>query len=191
MAIKYELVKLTETVGYLPGPQNIGVLIAADGVGCAIVDSGLTKDHGKAILKTLAAAGLEIRAIFNTHAHADHFGGNAYIVENARGHVEVYAPLIDSAYIDYPELEPCGLFSGAWPPKSMFGHFLYAPASHVDYAIYAAPLNKREGLQPPQLDRSLDVISLKGHSLGQAGYLLDGVFFVGDLVLSQAVSTLR
>lgn len=187
MAIKYELVKLTETVGYLPGPQNIGVLIASDGVGCAIVDSGLTKDHGKAILKTLTAAGLEVRAIFNTHSHADHFGGNAYILENAGRHVEVYAPLVEAAYISHPELEPCGLFSGAWPPKSMFGHFLYAPASVVDNQIYAPPLHKREGLHIAELDRSIEVIDLKGHALGQAGYLLDGVLFVGDLVLSQAV----
>lgn len=180
MAIKYELTPLTDRVRYLPGAQNIGVVVANNGSDCAIIDSGLTRDHGKAILKTLATAGLRVRAILNTHSHADHFGGNAYIIESEQA-VCVYAPPIEAATIENPVLEPCGLFSGAWPPKSLFGHFLYAPASRVD--VLAQPGK----LAITEIGTEIEVVALNGHCLRHSGYLVDGVLFAGDLVLSQAV----
>jgi glyoxylase-like metal-dependent hydrolase (beta-lactamase superfamily II) len=181
VAVKYTLTPVHGSISYLPGPQNIGVIIAANGKDCAIVDSGLTKDNGKAILKTLAEAGLQIRAILNTHSHADHFGGNAHIVANADGPVRVYAPPVEEAFMRYPILEPSGLFAGAAPIKPLYSHFLYAPASPIDVVMQPGLL------AIPELDLTIEAVDLKGHAPGQLGYLVGAVLLVGDLVLPSAV----
>lgn len=181
VAVKYTLTPVHGSISYLPGPQNIGVIVAANGKDCAIVDSGLTKDNGKAILKTLADAGLQVRAILNTHSHADHFGGNAHIVTNAGGSVRVYAPPIEEAFMRYPILEPTGLFAGAAPIKPLYSHFLYAPPSPIDVVMQPGPLEIAE------IGLSIEVIDLKGHAAGQMGYLVGDVLFVGDLALPGAV----
>jgi glyoxylase-like metal-dependent hydrolase (beta-lactamase superfamily II) len=181
MAVKYTFTPVHGSICYLPGPQNIGVIVGVNGRDCAIVDSGLTKDTGRAIIKTLSDAGLHVVAILNTHSHADHFGGNAHIVANAGGTVRVYAPLIEEAFMRYPLLEPTGLFAGAAPIKPLYSHFLYAPPSPIDVVLSPGPLHL------PELGISIEVVDLKGHAAGQLGYLADGVLFVGDLLLPAAV----
>ncbi len=181
MAVKYTLTPVQGRISYLPGPQNIGVIVGSDGQRCAIVDSGLTKENGKAILRTLAEGGLRVVAILNTHSHADHFGGNAHIVANAGGPVRVYAPTIEEAFIRYPILEPTNLFAGAAPIKPLYSHFLYAPPSPIDVVLQPGPLEMAE------LGLSIEVVDLKGHAAGQMGYLVDGTLFVGDLLLPASV----
>ncbi|PZS01004.1 MAG: hypothetical protein DLM69_05650 [Candidatus Chloroheliales bacterium] len=182
MAIKYNLTPVHGSINYLPGPQNIGVIVGANDSDCAIVDSGLTKENGKAILKALWEVGLRVVAILNTHSHADHFGGNAHIVASSNGGaVRIYAPPIEEAFMRYPLLEPTGLFAGAAPIKPLYSHFLYAPPSPIDVVLSPGPLDL------PELGFSIEVVDLKGHAAGQMGYLAKGVLFVGDLVLPAAV----
>lgn len=45
----------------------------------ALIDSGNNRDAGKKIRKHPDANGRTLAAIFHTHAHADHMGGNQYL----------------------------------------------------------------------------------------------------------------
>jgi glyoxylase-like metal-dependent hydrolase (beta-lactamase superfamily II) len=162
---------------YLPGAQNIGIIPTEQDRGAIVIDTGLTRDTGKAILKALDAAGLRPAAILNTHAHADHFGGNAFLVEKTG--VPVYAPAYEEAFLRYPRLEAVGLFAGAAPIGALQGRFLLAPASPVDHIVTPGPLNI-DGV-------ALEAVPLPGHSAGQTGYLVRDVLFSGDLVMPPTV----
>src|SRR5205823_3452243 len=121
----------------------------------------------------IAADGRSVSAIVTTHAHADHFGGNAFVVK--RTGARVYAPAWDEAIMRYPLMQSASLFGGADPPYSLRSGFLLADPSPVD-VIYGAGALCIDGVE-------LTAVSLKGHSANQMGILYDGVFFSADLVL--------
>src|SRR3712207_8034535 len=68
----------------LPGSNNLGIVATGDG-GAIAIDTGLDKDPGRLIRKALDEARLALRAIISTHHHADHIGGNDYLVRNLPG----------------------------------------------------------------------------------------------------------
>jgi glyoxylase-like metal-dependent hydrolase (beta-lactamase superfamily II) len=150
---------LTERVGVIPGGVNLGML-RGEGGRCVLIDTGLNDTSGKKAIKAVRdELGGEVAAILTTHAHADHFGGNATVVK--RTGAKVYAPAFDEAVLRYPLLQPMLLFAGADPPASMRGGFMLADASPVDQVIEGATLSV-EGF-------AVEVISLAGHSPNQVG----------------------
>jgi len=171
------IVELGPRVAVVQGGVNIGVL-RGEGGRLVLVDTGLNETAAKKALKAAREeVGGEVAAILTTHAHADHFGGNAAVVR--RTGARVYAPAFDEAILRYPLLQPASLYGGADPLDSLRGRFLLAEASPVDVVVDAGPLTV-EGID-------LEVIPLGGHSPGQVGYLIDGVFFCADVVLPAAV----
>jgi len=161
----------------IPGGVNIGVLRADDGK-CVLIDTGLHETSAKKALKAVREElHGEVVAILTTHAHADHFGGNATVVK--RTGARVYAPAFDEAVLRYPLLQPALLFAGADPPASMRGSFMLADASPVDEVITGSHLSVN-GFE-------IDVVSLAGHSPNQLGFLVEGVFFCADIVLPKSV----
>jgi glyoxylase-like metal-dependent hydrolase (beta-lactamase superfamily II) len=63
---------------YVAGRVNIGVIVG-DGR-AAFVDSGLDESTARKAAQAVEQAGLILTAILNTHAHADHCGGNAFLI---------------------------------------------------------------------------------------------------------------
>lgn len=171
------LVELSPRVGYVPGGVNVGVLRGEDGR-VVLVDTGLNETSGKKALRAVREAGWgEVAAILTTHAHADHFGGNAAVVK--RTGARVYAPVLDEAVLRYPLLQPTLLYGGADPLDALRGRFLLADPSPVDAVIEAGTVGVA-GI-------GVAVVPLPGHSPNQVGYLVDGVFFCADVVLPAAV----
>lgn len=74
----YELIQLTERTYYIKSPTNIG-LFRLDEKNVCLIDSGNDKDAGRRIRQVLDANGWQLTAIYNTHANADHIGGNRYL----------------------------------------------------------------------------------------------------------------
>ncbi|WP_295818589.1 MBL fold metallo-hydrolase [uncultured Deinococcus sp.] len=120
------LIPLAPGVSYLPGAVNSVVLEDGHG-GALLVDTGLDDSHARKLLRALDSAGLTPTGILNTHSHADHHGGNTFILRRFP-EVKVFAPPLEAAIITHPILEPIGLF-GARPPHELQTKFLLAPPS--------------------------------------------------------------
>ena len=171
------VVRISERVGFVPGAVNIGVLTGDSGHR-AMIDTGLNDTSARKALKAIAEEqGGPVTTILTTHAHADHFGGNATVVK--RTGAAVWAPPIDEAIIRNPLLQPSLLFAGADPPPSMRGGFLLADASPVDRVVDQSTI-EFDGIP-------IDVIPLYGHSPGQVGFVVDETFFCADVVLPASV----
>jgi glyoxylase-like metal-dependent hydrolase (beta-lactamase superfamily II) len=170
-----ELVEVTDNVAYIQGAVNIGILRNRER--CAVIDTGLDKDSGRSIRKSLEAEGLRLEAIINTHSHADHFGGNNYITRNLNA--EVYAPSIESGIIQNPILEPIYLFHGATPIRNLRNKFVLAKPSPVDHIIEPGKL-EIIGLE-------VEITPLPGHCFNQVGVMVDDVLFCADTVFSERV----
>ena len=171
------LVALGPRVAVIPGGVNVGVL-RGEGGRVVLVDTGLNETSGKKVLRAVREAGTgEVVAILTTHAHADHFGANATVAK--RTGARVYAPAPDEAMLRYPLLQPMSLFGGADPLDTLRGGFLLADPGPVDEVVVPGPLVVE------RID--VEVVSLAGHSPGQVGYLVDGVFFCADVVLPAGV----
>jgi len=171
------ILELGSRVAVIPGGVNIGVL-RGDGDRLILVDTGLNETNGRKALRAARdEVGGEVVAILTTHAHADHFGANAAVVK--RTGARVYAPAFDEAALRYPLLQPTTLYGGADPLDTLRGGFLLAPPSPVDQIVAPGPLTV-EGIE-------IEVVPLMGHSPGQVGYLVDGIFFCADVVLPESV----
>lgn len=117
---------LAPGVHYLPGAVNS--LVVEDGRGGALlVDTGLDDGHARKLLRGLTERNLTPTGILNTHSHADHHGGNAFILKKFP-ELKVFAPPLEDAVITHPILKPITLF-GARPPRELQTKFLLAPPS--------------------------------------------------------------
>jgi glyoxylase-like metal-dependent hydrolase (beta-lactamase superfamily II) len=171
------LVPLADRVWVIPGGVNIGVLANDDGQ-IVLVDTGINETNAKKVLKVVRdELGGDVVAVLTTHAHADHYGGNAAVVKRTRA--VVHAPVFDEAYLRYPLLQPAMLFGGADPVDTLRTNFLLADPSPVDVLV-AAGSHEVAGI-------SVEAIPLYGHSPGQLGYVVGDVFFCADVVLPETV----
>jgi glyoxylase-like metal-dependent hydrolase (beta-lactamase superfamily II) len=170
------LVELSERVHFAPGGVNIGVVFG-EGERAILVDTGLNDTAVRKVLRALEATGRRVTDIITTHGHADHFGGNAFVVK--RTGARVHAPRWDETVLRYPLFQPLCLYAGADPPASMRTGFLLAAESPVDVIYDAGPMTVA-GVE-------LEAVSLAGHSGNQMGILIDGVFFCADVILPERV----
>ncbi len=170
-----ELKHVTEDISYIPGAINVGVITNRDKA--ILVDTGLDRDSGRNIRRLLEGEGVQVTAIVNTHSHADHFGGNDYLVRNTGANV--YAPEVEAGIIQNPLLEPIYLFHGAAPIRNLRNKFVLAKPSPVHHIL-------RHGEATIE-GRELTIVPLPGHSFNQIGVLVDDVLFCADAVFSERV----
>jgi len=169
-----KLQKISGFAHYLKSPTNIGVLI--EGKEAILIDSGNDTDKAKRIYKALEGEGLNIKAICNTHSHADHWGGNHYLQKKTG--CRVISSKIEAAMINNNIMEPFYLY-GAEPLNVLKNKFLMAKecsceifdSSHLNFA-----------------GRRVEIVDLKGHSPGMVGFKTEeGVFFTGDAFFSNKI----
>jgi glyoxylase-like metal-dependent hydrolase (beta-lactamase superfamily II) len=165
------LVELAPGCGYLPGAVNAGVVWSQGGVAVA-VDSGGDRDAARNLLRAVQARGLVLTAVVNTHSHADHYGGNDYLLRQLPD-LEVWAPELEEAVLRHPYLEPFSLY-GAHPPQALQNKWLMAKPSAVHH-VY------------PTADGQLEVAGLvlrvhraDGHSARQAALGFGPVCYAAD-----------
>lgn len=168
---------LAEGAGYFAGSTNCGLVWRGrEGL---LIDSGLDESTARKVLRYLNERGLRLVAIFNTHFHADHVGGNAFLV--ARTGARVIAPEEEAEFIRRPLLEPTSLYGMAAPPPVLRNKFLMASPTPAVEGVTAS------SWQDP-LGAGLSLVELPGHSPAQMGVATPGgVLFAGDLFLSSGV----
>lgn len=165
----YELISVSEHDYYINCPAKIGLVKVSDDA-VVLIDSGSDKDAGKKVLRILEANGWHLEAIFNTHSHADHIGGNRFLQEKTG--CKVYARGLEAAFTNHPILEPMGLYGGL-PFRDLQHKFLMAQESAC------LPLT------PEVLPQGMTMISLPGHCFDMVGFLTpDGNAYIADSVSS-------
>ena len=168
----YELIQLTERTYYIKSPTNIG-LFRLDEKNVCLIDSGNDKDAGRRIRQVLDANGWQLTAIYNTHANADHIGGNRYL--QGQTGCRIYAPGIDCAFTRHPVLEPSFLYGG-YPPKDLRHKFLLAQESDA------------AELTADKLPEGFASIPLPGHFFDMVGFRTpDDVVFLADCLSSREI----
>ena len=168
-------IQLSEKVFYLPGGVNSVILVGEDKQ-AVLVDTGGDKDAGRRIRKACDALSVTPVAIVNTHSHADHYGGNDYLVKNMD--LPVYAPPFEASIMQSPYLEPVYLFGGAKPPQELMTKWLLAKPSPVNYL-----------LEPGRLELAgltLNIIESSGHAHTHYAVKVDDVLFAADAVFGES-----
>jgi glyoxylase-like metal-dependent hydrolase (beta-lactamase superfamily II) len=165
-----DFVSLNSETKVLPGAVNMGVVSTSEGL--VAVDTGLDRQSAKRILRVSESLGQPLIAIVNTHAHADHFGGNHALLAK-HPHVRVFAPVDEAAIIRQPMFEPQYLWQGAQPFSGLKNKFLLAEASRVDVEF---------GSDDTWIIGQTEFrsILLPGHAHGQCGIVVNDVLFAAD-----------
>jgi glyoxylase-like metal-dependent hydrolase (beta-lactamase superfamily II) len=164
-----ETVALGGGVHVLRGAVNSGLVETENGV--LAVDTGLDRGAANRIVRAAEELGRPLVAILNTHAHADHHGGNAQLVRKLG--LPVWAPAVEAEVIREPRYEGGYLFGGAAPVTALTAKFLLAEPSPVDHVFRPGEAVTIDG-------RTMDVVALPGHSLAQAGVKAGPVLFAAD-----------
>lgn len=164
-----EIRKIAGQVHYVPNPVNICVVYTKDSA--VLVDSGIDENFARKLCRLLEKPA---KFLINTHSHADHCGGNAFLKDKFSVHI--LAPQIERQIIESPILEPFYLF-GAAPPKELQTKFLMAKPCRVDETLEPGTLTLQ--------DVTLSIVPLGGHSPNQVGVAVDKVLFCADALFSK------
>ncbi|MGD0263766.1 MAG: MBL fold metallo-hydrolase [Candidatus Methylomirabilota bacterium] len=168
-----DLVKIAGPAHYLPGRVNIGV-IAGDGQ-AALIDTGLDESAAQKAVQAVEQAGLRLAAVINTHSHADHCGGNAFVVK--RTGAPIYAPSVEAALIQHTEFEPFFLF-GAAPFKAIDSKWFHAAPTAVAHVLDATV---------SVCGVELEVLPAAGHSMNQVAVATTEVAYLADALMAPEI----
>ncbi len=166
----YDLNKVAENSFYIQCPSKIGLIKLNDEEVC-LIDSGSDKETGRKIKQILDDNKWKLKAIYNTHSHADHIGGNRYLQE--RTGCKIYARGLECDFTNHPILEPAMMYGG-YPCKELKHKFLMAQSSETIE------------LTNEFLPDGLEIIELPGHSFNMVGFrTTDDVVYLADCLMSK------
>lgn len=166
----YELIQVSGSSYYVQSPAKIGLVRLNDTDVC-LIDSGSDKDAGRKARQLMEKNGWHLTAIYNTHSHADHIGGNRYL--QSQTGCRLYAPGAECAVTRHTVLEPSMLYGGC-PPKELRHKFLMAQESDAAY------------LTADVLPEGFRLLPLPGHCMDMVGFRTpDDVVYLADSVSSR------
>ena len=161
---------LTAHDAYLQGYAKCGVIRTDDGV--FLIDSG-DATTAAPFSAWLQEQDERVTAIYNTHAHTDHIGGNASV--QRAFDCPVYAPPKECDFIRDPSLGVAFLYGGR-PPSCLYRPPLFAEPS-LPTPLTAACL-------PPDWQ----LLPLGGHSPETVGFITpDGTAFLSDCLCGEEI----
>ena len=168
----FELVKVTDHCYYIESPSKVGIYKRND-TDVYLIDSGSDKNSAKTTLKICSEQGFIIKGIINTHAHADHIGGNAYIQEKTG--CDIFCSTIDRPFIEHPIINPLHIYGGYIPQE-------------MEHKFFLAKESVTKDISSTDFPSELKTYDISGHSLGMIAIVTpDNVAFVGDIVSSEEI----
>ncbi len=163
----YELTQLGANTYFISASTNVGVWVR-DGH-ANLIDSGLNDKDAENFLRVLTEQGWTLDAVYNTHYHADHLGGNRYLQEKTGCRCYCSQPY----FAQIPIMNPSFMF-GAYPTEPL----------RTD--VFLAQQSDTQLLTPDVLPEGLSLQALHGHAYEQFAIRTpDDVLFVGDAVLGE------
>lgn len=168
----YELIKVSEKCYYIDSPSKVGIYCQNEH-DVYLVDSGSDVNSAKKTLKICNEQGFNIKGIINTHAHADHIGGNAYIQKQTG--CDIFCSTIDIPFIEHTIINPLHIYGGFIPEEMRHKFFLAESA-------------QAKNISSDDFPKELITYDISGHSLGMIATVTpDNIAFVGDIVSSEEV----
>ncbi len=168
----FELVQVSEKCYFIESPSKVGIYKQND-KDVYLIDSGSDKGSAKRTLRICEEQGFKIKGIINTHAHADHIGGNAYIQEKTG--CDIFCSTLELPFINHTIINPLHIYGGYFPQDLRHKFFLADSSDAKDIS----------SSNPPQ---ELTIYDISGHSLGMIAIVTpDNVAYVGDIVSSDFI----
>ncbi|MBQ0051525.1 MAG: MBL fold metallo-hydrolase [Treponema sp.] len=178
------LLKMATNTGILNVPKKDG---KSD---VYLIESGNDDTSGLKLLELIAEMFPQgkLKAVINTHSHADHCGGNAILVEKTG--CEIWASKGEASLMEYPSIET-QLIWGGTPIHDILSKFLLARPCHVT-KIFDGEELIHIPVEAENSEITLQIVSLPGHYVDQTGLLFtdtDGkkIFFAGDALSGRNV----
>lgn len=135
-----------------------------------LLDSGIDENDIRKVINNVEKNGKSIVGLLVTHSHSDHSGG-AYFASK-RG-IPIYSSKIEADLIMNPSLLNV-IISGFYNPQIANSKFVAPKFAPVNYLQNSFQVENSE----------IEVIDLKGHTLGQVGFRIYDLLFAGDAFFS-------
>lgn len=161
----YELIQIGKNSFYMDCPSKVGFYRVSENE-VVLIDSGSDKDSAKKAKRIIDSEGWSLRAIYDTHAHADHIGGNSYL--QTQTGCRVYAFGADASVTENPIIGPTMIYGG-FAMKEMHNKFLLASGCSVTK------------MTKDSLPCGMEMIHLPGHTFDMVGFRTDdNVVYLAD-----------
>lgn len=168
----YELIKLSEQCYYIDSPSKVGIYKQSDN-DVYLIDSGSDKNSAKKTLKICSENNWNIKGIINTHAHADHIGGNAFIQDKTQ--CDIFCSSVELPFINHTILNPVSIYGGYYPKE-------------MEHKFFLAENSKAQDIDSTTFPEELETFDISGHSLGMIAIKTpDNIAFLGDIVSSETI----
>ena len=182
------ITQLIPGVYVIPGVTNVGVITDFKKSEIYLIDTGRTEEQGEQMFATLQKNFPEykVKAIINTHAHADHTGADA-LIQKKTG-CEIYLSAAERGILENPFLQSSVLWGG-FSPKELHNS-LYMPA-FVEHTKLIDFSKTKKITAPDGSSYKMSFMELPGHYFGDTGVLItagDGkkILFAGDAISNRA-----
>ncbi|GAA0455204.1 MBL fold metallo-hydrolase [Alkalibacillus silvisoli] len=160
--------QLNQNCYYFSSSVNVGYV--HEGNQGLLIDAGIDESAIRKVVRQLDEQKLPITHLLITHAHADHYGGAAYLKK--KYNIKVMAPILEAAIVENPIIEPIYMFQGNTPLKELRNKFLEGPPVEVDEVVSEGDY---------QIDGfDLQLIATPGHSYHQLAVATYGILFAAD-----------
>ena len=173
------LIKIKGNTFYIKGGTNTGIYIFGD-KSALIIDPGLIGVRAKHIIRDLDKEEIKVKWIINTHEHNDHYGAGFQFKDKYKDLINMSSGY-SKLYIENPILFSSYIMGGNT------NEFL----NDILINKNMKKINIDKVVEPGRIiinNDYVDIIDLKGHTLGSIGLLTkDKVFFIGDTLVGEEV----